>query len=77
MKPIENRKVFDLVERMNEIEREIMNLEIEYNKIVKELHESLPNLKGDENIKVKVRKWKFYIILKAKENKYENIFSYI
>ena len=56
MKPIENRKVFDLVERMNEIEREIMNLEIEYNKIVKELHESLPNLKGDENIKVKVRK---------------------
>ncbi len=56
MKPIENRKVFNLVERMNEIDREIMNLEIEYNKIVKELHEILPNLKDNENIKVKVRK---------------------
>ena len=56
MKPSENRKVFDLVERMNEINREIMDLEIEYNKIVKELYETLPNLKDNENIKVKVRK---------------------
>ena len=56
MKPAENRKVFNLVERMNEIDREIMDLEIEYNKIVKELHEILPSLKGNENIKVKVRK---------------------
>ena len=56
MKPSENRKVFNLIERMNEIDREIMNLEIEYNKIVKELHEILPSLKGNENIMVKVRK---------------------
>lgn len=56
MKPAENKKVFNLVERMNEIDREIMNLEIEYNRIVKELHEILPSLKDNENIKVKVRK---------------------
>lgn len=44
--------------RMNEIEREIYNLEYEYNLIIEELKRRMPNLKDDVNLqKKKVRKY--------------------
>lgn len=48
-------KVFELCTRLNEINREMDNLEIEQNKIVKELWEMIPSLKDDVNIQPKNR----------------------
>jgi hypothetical protein len=48
-----------LAARMNEIEREIYNLEFEYNKIIEELKRRMPQLENDVNLqkkKVKVNK---------------------
>lgn len=45
-----------LANRMNEIEREIYNLEFEYNKIIEELKRRMPQLENDVNLqKKKVR----------------------
>lgn len=43
---------FELITRINEINKEIQALELEYLTIVKELEERLPNLKGDQNLKL-------------------------
>lgn len=42
-----------LVTRMNQIEREIYNLEYEYNQIIQELHRRNPNLINDVNLQPK------------------------
>ena len=46
-------KVFELVNRLNEIRVEQQKLELEYNKIVKELWNMIPSLKNDPNIQPK------------------------
>lgn len=53
---MDDKTNFELITRINEINKEIQALELEYLKIVKELEKRLPNLKGDENLKLK--KWK-------------------
>lgn len=53
-------KTFELVNRLNEIRVEQQKLELEYNRIIKELWDIIPNLKNDPNIqlqeKIKVKK---------------------
>lgn len=46
-------KVFDLITRINEINRDRDKLDIEYNTLVKELRKIIPNLENDENLKLK------------------------
>jgi hypothetical protein len=53
---MDDKTNFELITRINEINKEIQALELEYLTIVKELKKRLPNLKGDENLKLK--KWK-------------------
>jgi hypothetical protein len=53
---MDDKTNFELITRINEINKEIQALELEYLTIVKELEKRLPNLKGDENLKLK--KWK-------------------
>jgi hypothetical protein len=59
---MQDKTNFELITRINEINREIEKLEIEYMRIVKELQRRLPNLKDDANLKLKKwkdkRKWK-------------------
>ena len=49
---MENKSIYELVMRLNQIMVERYNLDIEHNKIVEELHRRLPQLKNDENIKL-------------------------
>lgn len=53
MNKFENKTDFDLVIELNKIEKQIIDLEIEYNVIVRELQNRNEKLKNDENIKVK------------------------
>ena len=47
-----------LANRMNQIEKEIYSLELEYNMIIEELKRRMPNLENDVNLqKKKVRKY--------------------
>lgn len=50
---MENNKILELAFRLNQIEKEIYNLELEYNKIIKQIHELLPDLKDDVNLQPK------------------------
>lgn len=53
---MEDKSVLQLANRMNEIEIEISNLELEYNKIIYEIKRRMPNLENDVNLqKKKVR----------------------
>ena len=55
---MKNRTTLQLAYRMNEIEKEINELSIEYNQIVKEIQRRNPNLENDVNLqKKKVRKY--------------------
>lgn len=54
MKDLTNESVYKMVVRINQIEYEIRQLEIEYNTILDELFRRLPNLKDDENLRPKV-----------------------
>ena len=55
---MKNRTTLELAYRMNEIEKEINDLSIEYNQIVKEIQRRNPNLENDVNLqKKKVRKY--------------------
>ena len=56
MKEFDKETVFDLVNRLNQIEVEKQKLDLEYNKIVQELWDRIPSLKSDENIQPKVIK---------------------
>lgn len=50
---MENNKIFELAFRLNQIEKEIYSLELEYNKIIQQIHELLPDLKDDVNLQPK------------------------
>ena len=53
---MEDKSVLQLANRMNEIEIEISNLELEYNKIIHEIKRRMPKLENDVNLqKKKVR----------------------
>ena len=56
MKEFDKETVFDLVNRLNQIEVEKQKLDLEYNQIVQELWERIPSLKKDENMQQKVIK---------------------
>ena len=58
---MKDKTLFELCTRLNEINKEIDALEMEQNKIIKELWERIPSLKDDVNIQPK-----------KKERKYEN-----
>jgi hypothetical protein len=50
---MKNKTTIELVNRINEIRQEQQNLDIEYNKIVKELWQRIPSLKEDVNMQPK------------------------
>lgn len=56
MEQLSDKSLFDLATRMNQIEAEIQKLQLEYNTIVHEIKERLPNLKDDKNLEPKVIK---------------------
>ena len=53
MNKFEDKTNFDLVVELNKIEKEIFDLEVRYNTIVRELQNRNENLKNDKNIKTK------------------------
>lgn len=53
MNKFENKTDFDLVVELNNIEKQIIDLEVKYNTIVRELQNRNENLKNDKNIKTK------------------------
>lgn len=53
MKDLENKSIRELADRLNHIMVERDNLYIEYAEILEELYKRLPNLKDDENLKLK------------------------
>ena len=56
---MKDKSIFDLCNRLNEINKEIDTLEMEQSKIVKELWERIPSLKDDVNIQPKKRERKY------------------
>lgn len=50
---LENKSIQELADRLNQIRVERDKLYIEYSQIVEELCKRLPNLKDDENLKLK------------------------
>ena len=55
MKDLKTETTSDLVMRMNEINREIDTLHIEYNQIVKELWDRIPSVRDHEDMQMKIR----------------------
>ena len=53
-KDLHNQTILSLANRLNEITREIQDLELEHNRIVHELKRRLPKLKDDKNLEEKV-----------------------
>ena len=53
MKDLENKSIRELADRLNHIMVERDRLYIEYSEILEELYKRLPNLKDDENLKLK------------------------
>lgn len=53
MNNLESKSIQELASRLNEIMVERDNLYIEYSQILEELCKRLPNLKDDENLKLK------------------------
>ena len=53
---MKNKSTILLAYRLSEINKEIDNLQIEYNMIVEELKSRHPKLKDDENLQPKVRR---------------------
>ena len=53
MENLESKSIQELASRLNQIMVERDNLYIEYSQIVEELCKRLPNLKDDENLKLK------------------------
>ena len=55
---MENKSIYELVMRLNQLMVERYNLDIEHNKIVEELHRRMPHLKDDKNLElVKIKKY--------------------
>ena len=55
---MEDKTTYQLVMRLNQIMYERDKLDIEHNRIVKELQRRMPHLKDDKNIQLIVRKEK-------------------
>lgn len=55
---MEDKTTYQLVMRLNQIMYERDKLDIEHNRIVKELQRRMPQLKDDKNIQLIVRKEK-------------------
>lgn len=53
MKDLENKSIRELADRLNQIMVERDRLYMEYAEILEELCKRLPNLKDDENLKLK------------------------
>lgn len=53
MNNLENKSIRELADRLNQIMVERDNLYMEYAEILEELYKRLPNLKNDENLKLK------------------------
>ena len=53
MNNLENKSIQELADRLNQIMIERDKLYIEYSYILEELYKRLPNLKNDENLKLK------------------------
>lgn len=53
MNNLESKSIQELADRLNQIMVERDKLYLEYSKIVEELCRRLPNLKDDENLKLK------------------------
>lgn len=53
MENLESKSIQELADRLNKIMVERDNLYIEYSQILEELCKRLPNLKDDENLKLK------------------------
>lgn len=53
MNNLEDKSIRELADRLNQIKVERDNLYIEYSQILEELCKRLPNLKNDENLKLK------------------------
>ena len=53
MNNLENKSIQELADRLNQIMVERDRLYIEYAEILEELYKRLPNLKNDENLKLK------------------------
>ena len=53
---MEDKTIYELVMRLNQLMIERNKIDIEHNEIVKELHRRMPHLKNDENIKLIRRK---------------------
>lgn len=49
---MDDKTNFELITRINEINKEIQELELEYLRIVQELERRMPHLKGDKNLKL-------------------------
>lgn len=58
---MKDKTILELAIRLNQIEKELNELQIEYNIIVQELWERIPTTKNDDNIQMKKR-------IKTKEN---------
>ena len=56
MKDLKQVPLIDLAHRLNQIEKEKQNLDLEYNQIIYELWERIPPLKEDENMQPKIIK---------------------
>ena len=52
---MKDKTILELAIRLNQIEKELNELQIEYNVIVQELWERIPNTKNDDNIQMKKR----------------------
>ena len=56
---MKDKTLFELCTRLNEINKEMDNLEMEQCKIVKELWERIPSLKDDVNVQPKKKERKY------------------
>ena len=53
MEDLENKSVLELTMRLNEIDKKIQELNLEYNLISFELQNRIPSLKGDKDLKMR------------------------
>ena len=56
---MKDKSLFELCTRLNEINKEIDALEMEHNKIIKEMWERIPSLKEDVNVQPKKKERKY------------------
>lgn len=52
---MKDKTVLELATRLNEIDKQLNELQIEYNRIVQELWNRIPTTKVDDNIQMKKR----------------------